>query len=176
MRRIYFANVLGSQPLPEVVEAMLPYLREHFGNPMSKYYSGQVPKKAIEEARILLASLINSEAEEIIFTSCGTESNNLAIFGIAKGYKKKGKHIIISAIEHLSVYSAAKALKKEGYDISIVGVDKEGFVKEEELEKMIRDDTILISIMHGNNEIGTIQNIKKIAEIAHQRDIIFQFL
>lgn len=173
MRRIYFANVLSTQPLPEVIEAMLPYLREHFGNPISKYYSGQIPKKAIEEARISIASLINSEAEEIVFTSCGTESNNLAIFGIAKAYKKKGRHIIISAIEHLSVYSAAKALKKEGYDISIVGVDKEGFVNEEELMQMIRDDTILISIMHGNNEIGTIQNIKKLVEIAHKKSIVF---
>lgn len=173
MKRIYFANALSTQPLPEVIDAMLPYLRDNFGNPISRYFSGQIPKKAIEEARTSLASLINGESEDIIFTSCATESNNLALFGIAKAYSRKGKHIIISAIEHLSVYSAAKALKKEGYDISIVPVDKEGFINEEELMNLIRDDTILISIMHGNNEIGTIQNIKRIAEIAHQNDIIF---
>ena len=157
----------------EVKEAMLPYLNEHFGNPSSSHWYGIQTKKAIQKARKQVASILNCNAEEIIFTSGGTESNNFAIKGFAFANREKGNHIITSTIEHPAVIEVCKFLEKNGFDISYIPVDKYGIVNLSELEKAITFQTILITIMHANNEIGTIQLIKDISEIARKNEIIF---
>jgi cysteine desulfurase len=148
-----------------VFEAMKPYFLEFYGNPQSIYSLGAESKNALEQARENVASLINAQSSEIIFTSCATESNNLALKGIAAASKDKGKHIIVSEIEHFSVLNAAKRLQKEGFEITFVGVDKNGFIKAADLRKALRADTILVSIQYANPEVGAIQNIKKLSQI-----------
>ena len=144
---------------------MKPYFFESYGNPQSIYSLGSISKDAVEKARKETAGLIGVNPNEIIFTSCATESNNLAVKGIAQAYKSSGKHIIVSAIEHFSVLNPVKRLEQEGFEITYLPVDSQGFIKEEELQKALRNDTVLVSIQHANPEIGTIQNIKKLAEI-----------
>ena len=157
---------------PEVIEAIRPFLEEHFGNPASSHWYGIAPKKALDNARVQVASLLGCSSSEIIFTSCATESNNFAIKGIARAYQEKGRHIISSRIEHPAVLEVCAFLEEEGYEISYLPVDRYGLVSVNHVEQAIRDDTILISIMHANNEVGTIQPIADIARLAHEHGII----
>ncbi|HLO90787.1 MAG TPA: selenide, water dikinase SelD [Lentimicrobium sp.] len=156
----------------EVADEMLPYLTEIFGNPSSSHAFGLRAKNAVENAREQVAAMLNCKPYEIVFTGGGTESNNIAIAGIANALKTKGKHIIISAIEHPAVSEVASYLSKNGFDISIAGVDEQGFVDPLTIQRLIRNDTILVSVMHANNEIGTIQPITEIAAIAHKHNVI----
>ncbi|MCL0049173.1 cysteine desulfurase [Dehalococcoidia bacterium] len=172
MRRVYLDNTATTPLHPEVLEAMLPYLRDTYGNPQSIHNWGDAPREAIEDARAKLADLIGSRPEEIIFTGSGTESNNLAIKGLAQAYQGRGKHIVISAIELFSVIHLAKTMEKRGFAATSVPVDGYGLVKLDELAKSIREDTIVVSIMHANGEVGTIQNIEEIAKLLKGRGIV----
>jgi cysteine desulfurase len=158
---------------PAVAEAMLPYFSEKFGNPSSLYNLGRQARKAMEEARQKVADLIGAKKEEIIFTGSGTESDNLAIKGIAFKNRKKGDHIITSSIEHHAVLHTCKYLEKIGFKVTYLPVDKDGLVNPAEVEKAITPQTILITIMHANNEIGTIQPIEEIGKIAKEKKIPF---
>ncbi len=173
MRRVYLDHAATTQPLPEVAEAMMPYLRDIYGNPMSLHDVGIEAKRACEEARGKVAALIGAKPEEIMFTSCGTESNNTALKGIVWANISKGKHIVTTQIEHHSVLNAAKALEKTGLEVTYVPVDKYGLVDPKEIEKAIRKDTVLVSVMHANNEIGTIEPISEIAKVAKAKGTLF---
>jgi cysteine desulfurase len=173
MKRINFDHLACSPILPEAKEAMLPFLAERMGNPLSWHVFGEDSAQAVETARQYVASLIAARPEEIVFTSCGSESNNFAIKGIAKAYSKKGKHIIASPIEHHSVLHPLKDLEKNGYEISWLTVDGVGMVNPEEVSTLIREDTVLITVTSASNEIGTLEPIQKIGTIARQKDIIF---
>ena len=164
--KIYLDNAASTQVDPKVVKAMLPYFSDHYGNPSSIYSLSRTTRNAIENARTILASAIGADPKEIVFTSGGSESDNFAIKGIAHALKDKGNHIITSQIEHHAVLYTCKFLEKNGYDVTYVPVDEHGTIKLEELKKAIRPDTILITVMHANNEIGTIQPIRQIGEIA----------
>ncbi len=170
--KVYLDNHSGTKLDRRVIEAMLPYLEELYGNPQSMHDLGTQTKQAIETARKQVASLINANEEEIYFTSCGSESNNLAIKGVALAYKDKKKHIVVSQIEHFSVLYSARRLQQLGFEVTYIPVDKEGFVLLDELEKAVRDDTVLVSLQHSNPEIGTIQNIKEVVEICHKKGIL----
>lgn len=169
----YFDNAATTKINNEVLEEMLPYLKEEYGNASSLYSIGRKAKRAIEMARKQVAELINSKPEEIYFTSCGSESDNTAIKGIAQAYKRKGRHIITSKIEHPAVLHTCQALEKKGYRVTYLNVTKDGIIDINELKKVISMDTILITIMMANNEIGTIQPIKEISKIAKMYNIIF---
>jgi len=157
----------------EVADEMISTIQNHYGNPSSLYEIGRYSKKAIERARKQLASLINAQPEEILFTSCATESNNIAIQGIAFANQIKGKHIITSAIEHPAVIEVCKYLETQGFEVSYLAVDATGRINPQDVATAIRPDTILITIMHANNEVGTIQPISEIAVIAKQKNILF---
>jgi len=174
MRKIFFDHISTTPTDPRVVEEMLPYFTSQFGNPSSLFYEhGQQAAKALEEARAKVAGLIGAEAQNIIFTSGATEANNMAIKGIAWANEDKGRHIILSDIEHFSVLFAAQALSRWGFEITRVPVDSYGIIDLGALKASIRADTILISIMHANNEIGTIEPIVEIANIAREKGILF---
>ncbi|HII84679.1 MAG TPA: cysteine desulfurase NifS [Methanobacterium subterraneum] len=158
---------------PEVLEAMLPYFKESFGNASTLYSLGREARTAMEKARKQVASLIGARAEEVYFTSGGTESDNLAIKGTISRLKGKGNHIITSAIEHPAVEETCKYLEKNGYTVTYLPVGEDGIVKMEDLKDSIREDSILITIMHANNEIGTIQPIKEIGALAREKGIYF---
>ncbi|WP_298135120.1 cysteine desulfurase family protein [Acidiferrobacter sp.] len=158
---------------PEVVEAMLPFLREHFGNPSSAHPYGARAAKAIAQARRELAGLLGAQSEEIVFTGCATEANNLALRGVAQALRHKGRHIVTSSIEHPSVATPLQWLRSEGWDVTALPVDKFGCVLPENLKRALRDDTVLVSIMHANNEVGTIEPIAEFAAIAHARGALF---
>lgn len=170
---IYFDNAATTNVRQEVLNEMLPWFSEKFGNPSSIYELGRASKKAVEEAREKVASAINATAREIYFTSGGTEADNWAIRGVAYANIKKGKHIITSAIEHHAVLHTCKQLENEGFEITYLPVNENGFVDVEHLKKAIRKDTTLITIMMANNEIGTIQPIKEIGEIAKTSGVTF---
>lgn len=173
MKRYYF-DYAGTTPTdPEVIKAMQPYLYERFGNPSSLHYFGQEARKAMEEARLKLASFLGAKEEEIIFTSGGTESNNFALYGIAYANEAKGNHVITSSVEHHAVLEPAKFLESRGFKVTYVKVDEHGVVSLQDVKKAITDKTVLISIMHANNEIGTIQPIKEIAKIAKDKGVYF---
>lgn len=171
MKNIYLDNQSNTKIDERVFEKMLPYFKENYGNPQSIYSLGQISKDAVEESRVLVAKLINAGANEIIFTSCASESNNLALKGFAATAKKK--HIIVSAIEHFSILNTVKSLEQNGFEITLVPVDKLGFVKLDELKKAIKDETVLVSIQHANTEIGTIQNLSEISNIVKEKNIVF---
>jgi cysteine desulfurase len=173
MKKVYMDNAAAMPLLPEAKEAMLPFLGEDFGNPSSLHEWGDKARDAIEEARASVSGLIGADPEEIYFTSGGTESNNFAVKGIALAQQAKGKHIIVSAIEHFSVLNPAATLGKMGFEVTEVPVDKYGAVNPEDIRKAIRKDTILVSIMHANGEIGTIEPIKEIAKITKEMKIPF---
>lgn len=169
----YFDNSATTRVKDEVFKEMIPYLSIEYGNPSSLYSIGRSAKRAISEARRRVASLINCSPEEIYFTSCGSESDNTALKGIAYANKEKGNHIITSKIEHPAILNSCKSLENKGFKISYIDVDKDGMLNLEKLESEITNQTILISIMYANNEIGTIEPIKEIAQIAHSHGIIF---
>ncbi len=158
---------------PEVVHVMLPYLQTYFGNPSSSYSLGRQNKEAIEKARMQVAALIGAKPDEIVFTSGGTESNNHAIRGIVLANSEKGKHIITSKTEHPAVIEVCRFLEKQGHEITWLPVDSTGKVNPGDVEHAIRPDTVLISIMHANNEVGTIQPIDEIGEIAKKHGVYF---
>ena len=168
----YFDNAATTKIKPEVLNEMMPYLTEEYGNPSSLYSIGRSAKRAVERARTQVANLINANRNEIYFTGCGTESDNTALKGIAYGYKDKGNHIITSKIEHNAILESCKMLEKNGFKITYLNVDKDGIINLQELENSITKNTILISIMFANNEIGSIQPIKQIAKIAKQNNIV----
>ena len=172
-KKIYMDNAATTKTRPEVVEAMLPYFTEMYGNPSSIYDLASQSKKAVDNARQIIADSLNTRSQDIYFTGNGTESDNWAIKGVAEAYKSKGKHIITSTIEHHAVLYTCQWLEKNGYEVSYIDVDEYGIIKLDQLKKAIRPDTILISVMYANNEIGTIQPIKEIGEIAKEHDIIF---
>lgn len=169
----YFDNSATTMVKPEVLEEMFPYLNIEYGNPSSIYSIGRSAKRAVEEARKRVASLINCKPEEIYFTSCGSESDNTALKGIAHANEKKGKHIITSKIEHPAILNSCESLERHGFKITYIDVEETGIINLEKLQNSITEDTILISIMFANNEIGTIEPIKEIAQIAHKHNIIF---
>ena len=170
---IYMDNSATSPVKEEVFNAMIPYLKEEFGNPSTFYKLGRDAKKAVEEARANVAKLINAETKEIIFTSGGTESDNMAIKGVALKYEDKGKHIITTEIEHPAVLRTCEFLESRGYEVTYLPVDENGIISTEDLKNAIREDTILISVMHANNEIGTIQPIEEVGKIAKENGILF---
>ena len=171
MKRIYLDHNATTPLHPEVLEAMLPYYKEAFGNPSTIYSFGQETRKATDEARETVANLIGASPEEIIFTSGGTEADNLALKGVPAALEKKGKHIVASSIEHHAVLSTLKYLEKRGYKVSFLPVDEHGWLDPGEVEEAITSQTILISVMHANNEVGTIEPISEIGEIAQKAGI-----
>jgi len=174
MRRVYLDNNATTKMRTEVLEAMLPFYKDVYGNASSIHQFGRPARKAIDEARIHVAELLGAAApEEVIFTSGGTESDNLAIRGVVQALKAKGDHIITTAIEHHAVLKTCKSLEKEGYKVTYLGVDKYGVINLEELKKAITDKTILITIMYANNEVGTIEPIVEIGNIAKERGVYF---
>ena len=170
---VYADNAATTRVSQQVINEMVPYMCENYGNPSSLYSKGREAKAALEAAREKIASLLNCQAKEIYFTSCGSESDNWAIRGIAERNAAKGKHIITSAIEHHAVLHTMKALEKKGYEVTYLGVGADGIVDVEEFRKAIRPDTILATVMFANNEIGTIQPIKEMSDIAHENKIPF---
>jgi len=174
MRKVYMDHMSTTPTDPRVVEEMLPFFTENFGNPSSHLHSyGLRAKKAVDEARAKVADLINAKPEEIVFTFTGSESNNLALRGLALANRDRGKHIIISEVEHYSVLYTARELEKEGFRVSYIKVDKDGLIDPEDVAKAINKDTFLVSIMHANNEIGVIQPIEEIGKITKEKGIIF---
>lgn len=175
MEGIYFDNAATTPVFREVVEAMKPFYNQIFANPASSHIQGQKAAAALEESRESVAELVGAEKpEEIVFTSGGTEADNLAIKGVAMALSKEGKHIITSKIEHHAVLKSCEYLEKHlGFELSYLSVDQNGFVDPEELRDAVREDTVLISIMMANNEIGTIQPIKKLAAVASENNILF---
>ncbi len=173
MRIINMDHVGASPILPEVREAMMPFLMEKYGNPSSMHSLGETVTDALDEARGAVAKLINAHETEIVFTSGGTESNNWALKGVVQANRAKGNHVIISSVEHFSIMHAAKTLETQGIDVTRLPVDKYGMVDPQDVEKAITPKTILISVMHANNEIGTIQPIADIGRIAKSKGITF---
>ena len=171
---IYLDNAATTKTAPEVVEAMLPFFSEYYGNASSIYTLGSASKKALNRARRTLADYLGAKQEEIYFTAGGSEADNWALKAAAEAYREKGKHIITTRIEHHAVLHTCEYLEKQGYEVTYIGVDKNGVVKLEELEAAIRRDTILISVMYANNEVGTLQPIREIGQMAHDRGILFQ--
>jgi len=170
---IYLDNNATTPIDPAVAQAMMPYIFEHYGNPSSSHMLGQAARKALEQARTQLASLLNALPDEIIFTSGGSESNNMVIKGVAWKYKEKGNQIITSVIEHPSVLKVCAYLEQEGYEIIYLPVDSYGQVRPADLEAVISEQTLLVSVMHANNETGTIQPIKELAAITHRHGALF---
>ena len=170
---IYLDNAATTKTRPEVVEAMVPYFTEFYGNPSSVYDFSTASKKAVTEARETIAKALGAQTNEIYFTAGGSESDNWALVATAEAYESKGKHIITSKIEHHAVLHTCQYLEKRGFDVTYLDVDENGVVKLDELKKAIRPDTILISIMFANNEIGTIEPIREIGEIAKEHGILF---
>ena len=173
MKRIYLDHSATTPLAPEVMEAMVPYFSEFYGNASSLHSFGREAREAIEDARGKVADLINAKPSEIYFTSGGTESDNLAIKGIALKNKNKGKHIITSCFEHPAVLEVCRYLAKQGYEITYLPVTRDGLVQPDAVRDAIKKETVLISIMHANNEIGTIEPLQEIGEIAEEKDIYF---
>lgn len=170
---IYLDNAATTKTAPEVVEAMLPYFTESYGNPSSIYSIGSKAKEAVTNARERIAGTLGAKTNEIYFTAGGSEADNWALIATAEAYEAKGRHIITSKIEHHAVLHTCGYLEKKGYEVTYIDVDENGIIKLEELEKAIRQDTILISVMFANNEIGTIQPIAEIGAIAREHGILF---
>ena len=173
MRSIYLDYNATTPIAPAVQEAMLPFLAEHFGNPSSHHALGRACHEAVEDARQRVARLLAADRDEIVFTSCGTESNNLALKGIAMRHAPLGAgHLVISAIEHPAVLEPARYLESLGYGLTLVGCDRQGVVDPAAVEAAIQPDTMLVSVMHANNEIGTIQPIGEVARICRAHDVL----
>lgn len=172
-KRVYLDNAATTIVRQEVLEEMMPVFRENFGNASSIYREGQRAKATLEDARVRVAKVLNADSSEIYFTSCGSESDNWAIKGAAYRYKNKGMHIITSAIEHHAVLHTCAFLEKQGYSVTYLPVDEYGLVTAEQVAEAIRPDTILVSIMMANNEIGTVEPIAKIAAVCRERKVLF---
>lgn len=169
---LYLDNSATTSILPEVKDAMLPFLMEEFGNPSSKYYAvAENAKNAVKEARQSLASLLGCTDSELIFTSGSTESNNMVIKGVAEYYREQGNHIITTSVEHPSVLETCKHLQKNGYEVTFLDVDEFGRIKIEDLEKAIKKETILVSILWGNNELGSLNNMEKISDLCKNQKV-----
>lgn len=173
MEKVYMDNASGTPVHPKVVEAMIPFLKEGFGNPSNLHQFGRITSDAIQTARTQVANLIHAKPNEITFTSSGTEANNFAIKGILASHKKKGNHIITTQIEHFSVLNPLKSLEKSGYTVTSLPVDKCGMVNPDDVKKAITPTTTMVSIMYANGEIGTIEPIKEIGTITKEKGIIF---
>ena len=171
MKRIYLDHIAATPVEEAVVEAMLPFLRDKFGNPQSLHSDGQLVLEAVEEARAKVAKLIGARREEIFFTSSGSEANNMAIKGIALAKRDKGKHLVLSAIEHQSVLHAAKALEKFGFSSTLVPVSREGLIDPEDVKKSIQKETTLVSVMLANSEVGTIEPVAEVARVCREAGI-----
>lgn len=171
--KVYLDNNATTKVDEEVVKAMLPYFSEYYGNPFSLHLFGSETGKAVSEARQTIADILKAKPSEIIFTASGSEADNLAIRGIAKAYKHRGKHIITSTIEHPAVKNTFMDLTEDGFEVTMVPVDENGVMIMDEFKKALREDTILVSVMHANNEVGTFQPIEEIAKITKERKIIF---
>ena len=172
-KTIYLDHAATTAARPEVVEAMLPYFTENFGNPSSIYDLGAKNKTAITKARETIAASLGTAAENIYFTAGGTEADNWALVATAEAYANKGKHIITSKIEHHAVLHSCQYLEKRGFEVTYVDVDEQGIIKLDQLKAAIKPSTILISVMYANNEIGTIQPIEEIGRIAREHGILF---
>lgn len=173
MRKVYLDHAATTPAHPKVVEAMMPYFTGKFGNPSNLHDMGREAKNAVEEARAKTSALIGAKPEEIFFTSSGAESNNFALKGLAQANSQKGRHIIVSQIEHFSVLHPAKTLEKAGFTVTYVPTDRTGLVDPGDIAKAITKDTVLVSIMHANNEIGTIEPIEEIAKITKEKGVLF---
>lgn len=173
MRRVYLDHSATTPVDPEVASLMMTYYTEKYGNPSSIHSFGQEVRNAVEQARHQVAALIGAKPDEITFTSGGTEADNMAILGVADAYRKKGRHIITSAVEHHAVLDTCEYLAKNGFELTILPVNEEGIVSVEDLAQAIRPDTILISIMHANNEVGAIQPIADIGKLAQEHKVLF---
>jgi cysteine desulfurase len=171
--RVYMDYAATTPVDPRVFKAMKPYFREKFGNSVSLHKQGREAKEALDKSRKTIAALMNAESNELVFMSSATESTNMALKGVAFANRKKGKHIVTSKIEHHCVLEPARWLGKQGFEVTRLPVDKFGFIDPVQLEKAIRKDTVLVSVMHANNEIGTIQDIEKIGEICEEKDVYF---
>ena len=169
----YFDHAAAAPLLPEAREAMMPFLSEEFGNPASLHRYGNKPREALETARSQVAALINSRPDDVVFTASASESNNLAIKGFALSGRDKGRNIVVSAIEHVSVLEPLRSLSVQGFDITEVPVDPDGVVRPDKLAAAIKTDTVLVSVMHANYEVGTVQDIKELAAVAHRQKIPF---
>jgi len=169
----YFDHAATTAVNEKVLKAMIPFFNEQFGNPSSVYSIGRNSKRAIEKARKQVANAINCNEKEIYFTGCGSESDNIALKGVARANKNKGNHIITSKIEHPAILKSCKTLEKEGFNVTYLDVDENGLINLENLKNKITNKTILISIMFANNEIGTIQPIADIGKIAKEKNILF---
>lgn len=170
---IYFDNAATTKPRKEVIDKMLPYITEKYGNPSSIYKIARENKEAVDEARQAVAEAINAKPNEIYFTAGGSESDNWALKGIADSYSDKGKHIITTAIEHHAILHTCEYLESKGFEVTYLPVDEYGIISVEELKSAIREDTILISVMFANNEIGSVQPIAEIGKIAREKGIVF---
>ena len=170
---IYLDNAATTKTAPEVVEAMLPYFTENYGNPSTIYSLGSTSKKAVNEARRTIADALGAKQEEIYYTAGGSESDNWALKATAEAYESKGKHIITTKIEHHAILHTCEYLEKRGFEITYLSVDRDGLIDLEELKAAIRPDTILISVMFANNEIGTMEPIEEIGAIAKERNVLF---
>ena len=173
MQSVYLDNAATARMRKEALDAMMPYFMEEYANPSSIHAMSRNPRAAVKRAREQIASCIGAEPSEIFFTSGGTESDNWALIGTMEMLEKKGKHLIISTIEHHAILETAVYLEKRGFEVTRVGVDSEGIIRMDELEKAIRPDTVLISVMTANNEIGSIQPIAAIGKLAHEKGILF---
>jgi len=170
---IYLDNASGTRLLDEVFEEMRPFFTGEYGNPSSIHTAGATAKAAVEQARERVASLVGSKSEELYFMSCGTEANNTAVIGAARASAKKGRHIVVSSIEHASVANAARALEKDGWDVTVIPADSNGFVDPGDVTRAVRDDTTLVSVIHASNEIGTVEPLKDIATAAREKGVPF---
>ncbi|MBH0157671.1 cysteine desulfurase [Fictibacillus sp. 5RED26] len=173
MKNVYLDHAATSPVHPEVIEEMIPFLTEHFGNPSSIHQYGRKTRKALDDARTMIATSIGASRNEIIFTSGGTESDNLAILGTVSALEKKGKHVITTEVEHHAVLHTCQELEKRGFDVTYLSVDDNGRISLEELRKSLREDTVLVSIMFCNNETGTTQDIKEIGSLLKEKEILF---
>ncbi|MFC0235306.1 cysteine desulfurase family protein [Fictibacillus phosphorivorans] len=173
MKNVYLDHAATSPVHPEVIEEMIPFLTEHFGNPSSIHQYGRQTRKALDDARTMIATSIGASRNEIIFTSGGTESDNLAILGTVSALEKKGKHVITTEVEHHAVLHTCQELEKRGFDVTYLSVDDNGRISLEELRKSLREDTVLVSIMFCNNETGTTQDIKEIGSLLKEKEILF---
>lgn len=173
MRKVYLDNAATTALSPKVLEKMMPYLTDIYGNASSPHSFGQTARIGVEHAREQVARAINADPSEIVFTGCGTESDNTVLFGVAEGYAKKGDHIITTNVEHHAILHSCAALEKKGIRVTYLPVDKDGLVTPEQVRDAITDKTILVSVMFANNEVGTIMPIPEIAAVCHEKGVLF---